>query len=44
MVHGVRALWSACDVVITVLGARAASVRKGAETAEGGRALNLRCP
>jgi CTP:molybdopterin cytidylyltransferase MocA len=31
MVHGVRALWSACDVVITVIGARAAAVRHGAE-------------
>jgi CTP:molybdopterin cytidylyltransferase MocA len=31
MVHGVRALWSACDIVVTVLGAKAAIVRKGAE-------------
>jgi CTP:molybdopterin cytidylyltransferase MocA len=31
MVHGVRALWSACDIVVTVLGAKAALVRKGAE-------------
>lgn len=31
MVHGVRALWSSCDVVVAVLGAKAAVVRKGAE-------------
>lgn len=31
MVHGVRALWSACDIVVTVIGAKAAVVRKGAE-------------
>ncbi len=31
MVHGVRALWSACDVVVTVLGSGAAAVRRGAE-------------
>jgi CTP:molybdopterin cytidylyltransferase MocA len=31
MVHGVRALWSACDVVVAVLGSNAAAVRKGAE-------------
>jgi CTP:molybdopterin cytidylyltransferase MocA len=31
LVHGVRALWSACDVVVAVLGAKAAVVRRGAE-------------
>jgi len=31
MVHGVRALWTVCDVVVVVLGAKAAVVRKGAE-------------
>ena len=31
LVRGVRLLWSACDVVIVVLGAEAAKVRKAAE-------------
>jgi nicotine blue oxidoreductase len=31
LAHGVRALWSACDVVIAVLGSQAAVVRRGAE-------------
>jgi molybdenum cofactor cytidylyltransferase len=31
LAHGVRALWSACDVVIAVLGSNAAAVRRGAE-------------
>ena len=31
LAHGVRALWSTCDVVIAVLGAQAAEVRRGAE-------------
>jgi CTP:molybdopterin cytidylyltransferase MocA len=31
LVHGVRSLWSACDIVIAVLGSHAAEVRRGAE-------------
>lgn len=31
LAHGVRALWSVCDVVIAVLGSQAAVVRRGAE-------------
>jgi nicotine blue oxidoreductase len=31
LAHGVRALWTACDVVIAVLGSNAARVRSGAE-------------
>jgi len=31
LAHGVRALWSACDVVIAVIGSNAALVRRGAE-------------
>ncbi len=32
LVHGVRALWASCDVVVAVLGSKAADVRRGAET------------
>jgi CTP:molybdopterin cytidylyltransferase MocA len=31
LAHGVRALWTSCDVVIAVLGSGAAVVRRGAE-------------
>ncbi len=31
MAHGVRALWTTCDVVVAVLGAKAALVRRSAE-------------
>ena len=31
LAHGVRHLWAACDIVVVVLGSRAAAIRKAAE-------------